>query len=292
VIRYEDVFIFNKIAKLKTETIDKGQSIHFRSHDAKRGDILLNPGLSIAAPEIANLVSVGRRDVAVLAFPKTAIISTGDELVDIGDSPQAYQIRRSNSYTLKAALTRMGGSATLFHVPDDRNVIEREVSKIMADFQLIILTGGVSKGKFDHVPAAMETLGVQRLFHEVSQKPGKPFWFGATRKQVVFALPGNPVSAFVCFYRYIQPWLLTSMGVQPRQTTAILDQDVSFGQDLTYFLEVQTHYDAGRLMARPRSGGGSGNFANLKDVDGFLELPIGRKEYKAGESFSYFPFRT
>ena len=292
VIRYEDVIIVNKIAKLKGSPIEKGQSIHPRAHDAKRGDVLLSPGNKIAASEVALLASVGRRDAIVVAFPKTAIISTGNELVDISDPPQPHQLRRSNSYTLHAALSGMGGHPDIFHLPDDRNVLDRELGKIMTDRQLIILSGGVSKGKFDFVPAALESLGVQMLFHEVSQKPGKPFWFGATKKQVVFALPGNPVSTFMCFYQYIYPWLMKSMGVEPAPSYAFLAEDFSFKPELTYFLEVSVKNESGKLMAYPKPGGGSGNFANLKMVDGFLELPARETLFKAGEVFPYIPFRN
>lgn len=292
VIRYEDVSIVNKIAKVKAAGIQRGQSVHARAHDAKKADVLLAPGIIIAASEVTLLASVGRRNVIVLSFPKAAIVSTGNELVEISDPPLAHQIRRSNSYTLLAALTRMGGHADLFHLPDDRNVIDRDLAKILIDRQLIILTGGVSKGKFDFVPDALESLGVERLFHEVSQKPGKPFWFGVTKKQVVFALPGNPVSTFLCFYRYIQPWLLKSMGVEPSPAFAILAEDFEFSPELSYFLEVKAQNESGRLMAYPRPGGGSGDFANLKMVDGFLELPAGKIQFKTGEVFPYIPYRA
>lgn len=291
VIRYEDIVIGNKIAKLKIESLEKGSSIHLRAHDAKRGDALLAPGTRISASEVALLATVGRAEVEVLAFPKTAIVATGNELVDIRDTPQPHQIRRSNSYTLQAALHSMGCQADLFHIPDDRNILEKELSKIFNGYRFVILTGGVSKGKFDFVPAALESLGVEKLFHEVSQKPGKPFWFGITKKQAIFALPGNPVSTFMCFYRYIKPWLLKSMGVEVRPSYAILTEDFSFSPPLTYFLQVKIQNEKGKWMARPHAGGGSGDFANLKDVDGFLELPLEKNEFKAGDAFPFVSFR-
>lgn len=292
VIRYEDISIVNKIAKIKIESIEKGQSIHPRAHDARKGDVLLSSGNRIAASEVALLATVGRAEAEVLAFPTTAIVSTGNELVDIRDLPQPHQIRKSNSYVLQAALTTMGCRPNLYHLPDDRNVLEKGLSKILADHQIIILSGGVSKGKLDFMPAALESLGVKKLFHEVSQRPGKPFWFGAARKQVVFALPGNPVSTFLCFYRYIKPWLLKSMGAETPVAYARLGIDFSFIPPLTYFLQVKIKNEKGTLIAWPVEGGGSGDFANLKDVDGFLELPADRYEFREGEVFPYIGFRV
>ncbi len=292
VIRYEDISIVNKIAKVKIESIEKGQSIHPRASDAKKGDVLLAAGHRISPSEVALLAAVGKSDGEVLAFPKTAIVSTGDELVDIHDLPQPHQIRRSNSYALRTALTTMGCTPTLFHLKDERNALHDELSKILINYQLVILSGGVSKGKFDLVPAALESLGVKKIFHEVSQKPGKPFWFGVTKKQVVFAFPGNPVSTFLCFYRYLKPWLEKSMGIEKPVGSAVLANDFSYEANLmTYFLQVKIKNEAGRLIAYPIPGGGSGDFANLKDADGFLELESHRTYFKAGEVFPFIPYR-
>ena len=238
------------------------------------------------------LASVGWLETEVYAFPKVAIVSTGNELVEIHAKPLPHQIRRSNSYALRAALSSMACDANLFHLTDDRNTMERELAQVFSKHDVIILSGGASKGKFDFVPDVLESLGAQKIFHEVSQKPGKPLWFGATKKQVVFALPGNPVSTFLCFYRYIRPWLLKMMGVEMPIQTAILSEDFTIKTDLTYFLQVKVRSEYGKRMASPVQGGGSGDFANLKAVDGFLELTAGKNEFKAGEAFTYIPFRV
>ncbi|CAN5420469.1 molybdopterin molybdotransferase MoeA [soil metagenome] len=291
VIRYEDVSIVSKIAKIKPEVIEKGQSVHLRGSDAKKGDALLAASHVISPSEIALLAAVGKSDAEVMAFPKTAIISTGNELVDIHDVPQAHEIRRSNTYALHAALSTQGCFAELFHLKDERNSLEKELTKILANHQLIILSGGVSKGKFDLIPAALESLGIKKVFHEVSQKPGKPFWFGVSKKQVVFAFPGNPVSTFLCFYRYLLPWLAKSMGVDKQFGSAIISHDFSFTPSLTYFLQVKIKNESGKLVAYPLPGAGSGDFANLKDVDGFIELPAEKNTFKAGEVFPLITFR-
>ena len=292
VIRYEDLEIKAKVANVLINEIIKGDNIHRQSQDAKRNEVLLTPGIKISPAEVALMASVGMKKVSVSSFPKTAIISTGDELVPVDLIPLPYQIRRSNSYALQAALLELGCTADQFHIPDQPEMLETEVQKILAHYELIIFSGGVSKGKFDFVPQTLERNGIQKRFHQVSQKPGKPMWFGTSPKHVVFALPGNPVSTYMCFYRYIKPWLVKSLGGQIERKTAILTKDFSFKPTLTYFLQVNVQNDKGQLLASPKAGGGSGDFANLKDVHGFIELPAESSEFKAGQIFDYYPFRT
>lgn len=292
VIRYEDVTVVHDMAKLKVKTITRGQSVHPRAQDARRGDIILTPGTVLSPGEIALLATVGRLETDVYRYPKTAIVSTGDELVDIHDSPLPHQIRRSNSYALCSALISLGCRPDLFHLKDDRNGMERELGKLFGKYELVILSGGVSKGKFDLVPAVLEALGVRTIFHRVSQKPGKPLLFGTTENQVIFGLPGNPVSSFLCFYRYIRPWLLQTMKIpSPQEFAEMAEPFGNKATDLTYFLQVRVKNEQGKLLAFPIPGGGSGDFANLKEVDGFVEIPEGQTGCRAGEVFPYIPFR-
>lgn len=291
VIRYEDVEIKNGIAKISLTDISAGQNIHPQNQDAKKDQQLLSPGLKISPAEVALLASVGKSKVQVYRFPKTAIISTGDELVDIDQIPLSHQIRRSNDIALQAALLELGCTSTKFHLTDSKELLTNNLRTIFKDHELIILSGGVSKGKFDYVPEVLESLGVKKLFHQVSQKPGKPFWFGTSKEQTVFALPGNPVSTYMCFYRYIKPWLMKSVGYELSTSQAILAKDFNFKAPLTYFLQVKIKNELGKLMAYPDAGGGSGDFANLKEVDGFIELPLEKSEFKAGEVFSFYSFR-
>ena len=174
----------------------------------------------------------------------------------------------------------------------DKSVLLDSLSKVLNDHDVLILSGGVSKGKFDFIPKVLEELGVKKLFHQVNQRPGKPFWFGASEQgKTVFALPGNPVSTYMCFYRYVKPWILRSLGIQRRDLSASLATDFTFAPNLSYFLQVEVRTQDGKLQAYPQAGGGSGDFVNLKNVTGFLELPAEQTQFKAGEVFPYFPFR-
>jgi molybdopterin molybdotransferase len=292
VVRYEDVTIADGIATVNSDDYIPAQNIHGQGSDVRQGEVLMLPGTYLGPAEIALLASVGQSQVKIRRPPRTAVLSTGDELVEITATPQSHQVRRSNSYALAAALQQLGITASLHHLPDREDVLRNGLAKIMADNELIIITGGVSRGKFDFVPAILDGLGVKRHFHGVAQRPGKPFWFGTTPEgKACFALPGNPVSTYMCFYRYVRPWLRTSLGVPVRPLTAILAEDFTFLPALTYFLQVRLSVDAGKLMAYPVPGGGSGDFANLGQVDGFLELPPESSLFNAGEVFPLVSFR-
>ena len=292
VIRYEDIEIKDKSATVLVAEIPLKQNIHPQAQDAKQSQVLLTAGTLISPAEIALIASVGKATIEVKSYPRTAIISTGDELVDIKDSPAPHQIRRSNSYALQAALQSLGCEATLYHISDNKDIITKELEGILDQNDLIIISGGVSKGKFDFVPVVLEKLGVKKHFHTVKQRPGKPFWFGGLSDKFIFALPGNPVSTYMCFYRYIKPWLLKSWGLDIQTEFAFLGSDFQFDGALTYFLQANIVNEAGMRVGYPLPGGGSGDFANLKEVNAFMELPEEKNTFKKGEVYPIHFFRS
>jgi molybdopterin molybdotransferase len=291
VIRYEDLIIKDGFASIQDVRIARGQSIHTQGQDAKKGELLLEPGIKLSAAEIALLASVGKNQVRVYEFPHAAIIGSGDELVAVNSIPHLHQIRRSNTYAIQAAMQQIGWKASQHHISDDKELLRTSLQNLLDHHDVLILSGGVSKGKFDFIPTVLEELGVAKIFHEVSQRPGKPFWFGVKKEKQIFALPGNPVSTFMCFYRYILPWIFKSLTMETKPEFAILAKDFSFTPRLTYFLQVQVKNEGGKLVAYPDQGGGSGDFANLKKIDGFLELPLEKTDFKAGEVFPFIAFR-
>jgi molybdopterin molybdotransferase len=304
VIRYEDLKIVDGFAEIMIENIVFQQNLHFKGVDREQNDLIILRGGKISAAEIATAATLGKTHLQVAKLPKIAIVSTGDELVDIGDTPLPYQIRRSNVYAIKAMLeTDFKIKAQLFHFNDDKILIFNGLKKILKGCDIVILSGAVSEGKFDFVPMALADLGVEKLFHKVAQRPGKPFWFGvsgprtlqAANKLVttVFALPGNPVSTFLCAYRYVVPFIEKSLGqnISPKEF-AVLSEKVVFKPDLTYFLPVKLNFtEGGILTAKPLAGHGSGDLANLNDADGFLELPQNRDVFEAGEAFPFLSYR-
>ena len=155
---------------------------------------------------------------------------------------------------------------------------------------VILMSGAVSKGKFDFIPEVLDGLGVEKHFHKVEQRPGKPFWFGTKDNTAVFAFPGNPVSTFVCAKRFFEPWLKKSYQQQPEQHHAYLKEDVYFKPSLTYFLQVQLNNENGKMVAQPVKGNGSGDLANLTIANSFMELPCDQTEFKAGEVYPVWMF--
>lgn len=294
VIRYEDLTLAEGAATVNVEDIQLGKNVHRQGEDRKAEERVVTAPRWLSPAEIGVAVTIGKTHLNVSRLPKTMLVSTGDELVDIDDKPQPHQIRKSNVYRLLAALETYGPPCNTHHLLDDYETIRSTLEDIISDHEVLILSGGVSKGKFDFLPDALESLGVQRLFYKVRQRPGKPFWFGrADNGTLIFALPGNPVSSFMCAQVYLLPWLRRVAGLpEEPQAHAILEEDYAFRPDLTYFLQVKTRFDErGRIFARPITGHGSGDLANLVAADAFLELPQGRETFKAGEAFPLFPFR-
>jgi molybdopterin molybdotransferase len=179
------------------------------------------------------------------------------------------------------------------HLDDDYDKILETLTDVLVNYDLVILSGGVSKGKFDFLPDALAECGVEKHFHKIKQRPGKPFWFGSKGSTTVFAFPGNPVSSFMCMQQYFIPWLEHCIRMKPKKTiTAELAEDVYFKPDLTYFLEVRLDFsETGKIIAQPVKGNGSGDLANLVDADAFIKLPMGRDTFSGGETFPLVLYR-
>ena len=261
-------------------------NVHARGSDCLQGTALLHSGIRLGAPEIAIAAGAGMGRIRVSAEPTISVISTGNELIEPGDPIEPHQIRRSNVYGIVAALRRRGFQRIADdHLPDDLDALRRRLRVHLDTHDVVILSGGVSMGKFDLVPQALADLGVREVFHKISQRPGKPMWFGvAPSGTAVFALPGNPVSTLVCLARYVIPGLYTAMGEASRSVEKIaLAQSVKVTPALTYFMPVSISIDEwGRPWAEPRPTNGSGDYAALSSTDGFVELPPGPNEYPKG----------
>jgi len=295
VIRYEDIEINNGNATLLSNVIKKGQCLHLKGADKKQDEIILTPGRLITPAVISLLASVGEIEVRVKRLPRIVIISSGDELVDVAAKPSPYQIRKSNSYSIQAVLKQHGVEAGLLHIPDDPEITRQKIQQCLQNYDVILLTGGISMGKFDYIPQALKELQVNQIFHKVKQRPGKPFWFGKhDNGTMVFAFPGNPVATFMCLHRYFMPWLHTSLGLAEKPPTyAILNHDFEFSPDLKYFLQVKLNFSKhGQLLATPVEGNGSGDFANLADTDAFMELPLEKSKFTKGEVYKVWLFES
>jgi len=305
VIQYELLTIENGFATINLDVVKTFQNIHLKGTDKKQGDLLIKENTLISPAEIGVFATVGKTMIKVAKQPKVMVISTGNELVEVGENPADHQIRRSNVFTLVSLLEKLKIKADTAHILDDKEILKTKIEVYLNDYDVLIFSGAVSKGKFDFIPEVLDQLGVKKLFHEVKQRPGKPFWFGKKNlenmlktkvaersRSIVFAFPGNPVATFVNCLKYFYPWYYKSAGLTFENTQyAILSEDFYFKPELTYFLQVKLNQNEGKLMATPVAGKGSGDLANLADADAFLELPDNRSNFIKGEIFPVIIYR-
>ena len=290
VIRYEDLKELNGEFEI-VESILRGKNVHAKGSDHSKGTVLLQKNNKIKAIDINVLASVGRSKVDVYRNPKVAVISSGDELVDIDQTPADYQIRKSNVYMLQSRLKELGVESKSYHFKDDSDSIYRDMKSILDTYDVLLMSGGVSKGKFDFIPEVLERLGFEKLFHKVAQRPGKPFWFGQKGEKKVFAFPGNPVSTLACFHKYFVPWLYKVSGLNYQPMKVVLAREVTFKPDLDYFAQASlSQSDEGRNLATVRHGNGSGDMVSPTKMDGFVELPRGKEVYEAGGVYEFMRF--
>jgi molybdopterin molybdotransferase len=284
VIPYEDLIIENNTARVKTQTERaQGENIHVKGSDSKKNSLLLKAGSFLNGPAWGVAASVGANTVKVKKQPRIQIISTGNELVSVEQTPLEHQIRRSNSHALQASLQLHGYTdITLTHLNDDHEAVKKHYAENKNNFDLLIYSGAVSKGKFDYLPQVWKQAGVTEHFHGVSQRPGKPLWFGVddNANTAVLGLPGNPVSSLVCLHRYF---------LKTKEIYVELTEEFIFKKDLTYFLPVKIEFSkTGVLKAHPLKIKNSGEFTALAESDGFLELPKEKSVFAKGEAFRYF----
>ena len=214
VIRKEDVSVFDLIIELQTNTIKQGQSIAPKAGDLKQNDIILEKGIQLSASAMGGLAVVGSNTVQVQKLPSVIIYSTGDEVITEPVQLLPQQIRESNSNVLMAMLKKFEiHSVKRKHLADNENEIYNTIKKDINN-DIIIISGGISAGDADYVPSVLEKLRVKKLIQHVAIRPGKPFWFGiAENGTTVFALPGNPVSAQVCYKLFVEHYLRTCFGL-------------------------------------------------------------------------------
>jgi len=262
------------------------ENVHRRASDCPQGSLLLEVGNVLHAPEIAVAASAGMARVRVSSQPAIVVISTGSELVEPGDPIAPHQIRRSNSYAVSAALRERGFQRVADdHIVDDAAQLRERLKRHLETHEVMILSGGISMGRFDLVPAALEAIGVRCVLKGVAQRPGRPMWYGTSGNgRSVFALPGNPVSTLVCLSRYVVPAIYRAMGMPaaPAERVA-LAAPLPWPKTVTGFIPVRvSHDDWGRPWGTPCPTNGSGDFGTLALTQGFVELPPGPADFNKG----------
>jgi molybdopterin molybdotransferase len=263
------------------------ENIAYKGEDILKGNIVLKKGKLIRPQEIAVMASVGRTSVAVSRKPVVAVISSGDELVEPDFKPGVSQIRNSNAYQLLAQLLRAGALGKYYGIAkDSKEETFKLLTQAISECDLVLITGGVSMGDFDFIPAVIEMAGVKIVFSRINIQPGKPTIFGIHSNALVFGLPGNPVSSFTQFESLIRPLINRMMGYNPDPLTLKLPMKVSFSRkiaDRQAFIPVKLTTDG---MVLPVEYHGSAHISALSDADGLITLPSGRNSIEKGEIVS------
>jgi molybdopterin molybdotransferase len=273
-----------------------GQNRLTRGQIYRSGDIILRRGIRLTPSHLGLLASVGRSRVLVVPKPKVAIVPTGDELVEPDQSPRPGQIRNSNGVMLEALAFPHGAAVQRLPIaPDEVGELERILEHGL-EFDLLLITGGVSAGQRDLVPAALAKLGVVRIFHKIRLKPGKPLWFGIGPKRdhrpgaLVFGLPGNPVSGLVGFLLFVRPALRLLAG---RPDPIEQPVEVKLGAAFAHRGDRPTYHPArwrerpdDRTMMgviEPLNWAGSADLLGVAQADGFAIFPAGDRDFPIGE---------
>jgi molybdopterin molybdotransferase len=287
VIPVERISIDNGVAVLEEGYAAKArQFIHPRASDHAAGSQLLVPGKRISPMDIAVIASAGLTHIDASRSPVVRVISTGNELVAAGENIEPHQVRLSNGPAIQAMLAQHGyPDCEHEHLVDERPVLRESIAAHLDAADVVILSGGVSMGRADYVPEVLADLGVEMNFHRISQRPGKPMWFGiGPSGQAVFALPGNPVSALVCCRQYVIPALAKASSQSAGSPEfASLAAEVTFKPELTCFQPVRLISNAaGQVLAMPVKTNTSGDFTALSATDGYVELALEQSHFPAG----------
>ncbi len=284
------------VVQFFNKDVRPGQNIMRRAASLRRGQVVLGSGTSLRPAEIGLLAEVGRLDVSVFCRPNVAVMPTGNELVEPGVVPGPGKIRNSNGPMLSASVARAGATAVDLGIGrDDREQLHELVRRGL-DCDALVISGGVSAGVLDLVPEVLAKLGVEQIFHKIDMKPGKPLWFGVaggTRsadstdaKTLVFGLPGNPVSSFVCFELFVAPALAVMCGrpdADPIRLQAALGHPHEHRGDRPTYHPARVSWPDGAAIVEPIDWRGSSDLRALADANALALFAAGDKHYEAGD---------
>jgi molybdopterin molybdotransferase len=271
---------------------ESGQNIVPRGSEARAGDIALQPGLRLGFAELAIAAQVGAAQLLCTKKPRVAILSTGDEVVPLSETPGPFHIRNSNSISLAAQVRLAGGEpAPLGNALDRVDDLSAKIEEGLRH-DVLVLSGGVSMGKYDLVESVLKSLGAEFFFDAVAIRPGKPTVFGRCRNTWVFGLPGNPVSTMVTFQLFVIPALdlLSRAPARPLPLLeATLAEPLKEKAALTHFLPARLEWTGLSPRVSALRWQGSGDIAALGRANCFLLVPPDRLDIPAGEKVSVLP---
>lgn len=274
----------------------KDSHVRRRGEDAHAGEVLLQPGALLDAAGLAVLASIGRASVSVSRAPRVFHLTTGDEIIPPGQPLGPGQIRNSNAFLIGALCREWGaGQVTHRHVPDDLETMTGQLAEFGAStHDLVLISGGSGAGKYDFTAELFRHLGAEIFFRQVDVRPGKPLIFGASTGQLVFGLPGNAMSHFVCFHLFVRVALEGLIARQPADgiPVAFLAEPLedAFNRRETWWPS-RTVLREGRVELRPLPWKSSGDITRLPGADALFRIAAGTARLSAGARVEYLPTR-
>ena len=269
-----------------TRAVERGDNVAPAGSEARQGDVLLAPGTRIDYSAIAAAASVGQSSLSVFRRPRVAILSTGDEIVEVDARPGPHQIRNSNSYSLAAQVQEAGGEPRISAIARDEGGHLRSLIQQGLECDLLLLAGGVSMGKYDLVEQVLAEFGAEFFFTGAQIQPGRPIVFGCAREKFFFGLPGNPVSTMVTFELFARPMLEALAGLTPRQLVflhARLKSEIKTRTGLKRFLPGLLSGEFERAEVELARWHGSGDVASTARANCYIVVPPDRERIAPGE---------
>jgi len=295
VIRVEDTDGGTETVQIR-DARDFRKNLRYRGEDISAGDVVLQPGMPLAAAQLGVLASVGAADIGVYRRPCIGILGSGDELVDLDRFDEVVRgdkIVSSNSYTLHALVQNAGGIPVPLGIAPDEPGVLGEYIRRSAGCDMLITSAGISVGEFDHTRAVLTSLGAEMKFWKVRMRPGAPLGFGLLGRMPWIGLPGNPVSAMVTFELFVRPAIRKMLGYANlfRQSVKVeLAEDVTIGAKLMHFLRAIISAEGdGRITARLTGPQGSGILTSMSLANALLVVPEDRQRSPAGSWLTAIP---
>ena len=297
IVKVEDTsgFSDNNFVKFMTP-VTKGSHIRKKGEEINKGELLIKKGTRVTANELGTIATFGYGELCVSRKPRVSVFATGNELIEPGNSLGKGQIYNSNLYLFKDLIKKAGAKIEMSEVvKDDKNSLKLFLSKALKNSDLVISSGGISMGRYDHVRDVLIELGVKEHFWKVAQKPGKPLFFGTKEKKIIFGLPGNPVSSFIGFMEWIWPVLRDIMGRKSKKTVyGILDEPFPREKKMHRFLFGEVRYRNNRLVCSSTRKIGSHMLTSALGANCILESSPGTTPLYPGDliKVNLLPWKT
>lgn len=265
--------------------VEPGKNIRHSGEDVRKGEVVLKKGTVVGPAELGMLASVGRKRVRVFRKPVVAILVTGNEIIEFGERLRPGKVRDINTSSLRGLVEKFGGVPLPLGIAGDEKVkLLRKMRKGL-NSDIMLISGGVSMGRFDLVREALASLGYTERFWKVAMRPGMPISFGYIGKMPVFGLPGNPVSSMVSFLEFVRPLMmkLVDRAVDLPEISAFLKTPIAKKDNRRHFLRVKLDYRNGKYFASLTGPQGSGILKSMTECDGIAIIPENTKALKVGD---------